>query len=96
MASKLHTTVDKLIKAIEDAGREGEADEELMRQDPLKYMRVSGMTRQEKFAAGIANLEKYKPDGWEQQVELIQKAMENDKHNGASDAANESSGDVRR
>lgn len=75
MASKLSAVVDKLLVAAETARQGDAADEEMVRQNPLKHMRVAGMTRREAQQAAIEKLTQYQPDGWEEAVRRIREAM---------------------
>lgn len=73
--SRLKHIVDRLLEAEKAAQTDAHGSENNLASDPLRYMRVAGLTRLEAMQRAVDLLTEHQPDGWEQKIEQIRAAM---------------------
>jgi hypothetical protein len=73
--SRLKHIVDKLLEAEKAAQADAHGSESNLASDPLRYMRVAGLTRLQAMQKAIDLLTEHQPKDWEQKVEQIRAAM---------------------
>lgn len=68
--------VDALVEHLDAQQRQEQLEQELMAIDPLKTMRVAGLSIHERQQKAVDLLTEHQPEHWEQKVAQIRNAMD--------------------